>query len=334
MAVYNGERYLPKALDSLLAQTLRDIELVIVDDASTDGTVTILEAYASKDDRITVVRNEENRRLAASLNRGLERCRAPLVARADADDVYAPERLARQDSFMGAHPEVGVLGCGYHRVGSDGRRLGSISPPTDHSTIRARQLFMNSFLHPGVVFRTEAVRAVGGYDVAFWTAQDSDLWARLRDRTRFANLPAPLVSYRVHESSIVKTRGDAGRRLSLSVPRRLLSATLGRDLDEDEAWTVVTLYQGFEWMEAADIQRGLPLLREVLRRVEREEPRHAVLFLKREAATSLLKQTRHLARSNRPLIHALLATAVRLNPRLALTRRAARQAARAFVPTL
>ncbi len=332
MAVHDGEAYLPEALDSLLAQTLRDFELVIVDDASTDGTAAVLEAYAARDARVTVVRNEKNSRLAASLNRGLERCRAALVARADADDVYAPERLARQARFMEAHPDVGVLGCGYHRVGPDGDRRGTITPPAEHATIRARQLFMNSFLHPGVVFRTEVVRGGGGYDEAFWTAQDSDLWARLRDRTRFANLPEPLVHYRVHGASVVKTRGDAGQRLSLSVPRRLLSATLGRALGEDEARAVVTLYQGFEWMEPADVRRGLPLLREVLDHVEATEPVQAARFLKREAAASLLKQTHHLACSDQPLTRTLLAAAVRLDPRLVLTRRVARHAARTLLP--
>lgn len=334
LAVHNGEEYLSEALDSLLAQTFKDFELVVVDDASTDGTGAVLEAYAARDPRLVVVRNEENLRLASSLNRGLDRCRAPLVARADADDVYASERLSRQVRFMEAHPEVGVLGCGYHRVGPDGSRQGTVAPPADHAPIRARQLFMNSFLHPGVVFRTGVVRAVGGYDSAFWTAQDSDLWARLRDQTRFANLPEPLVSYRVHEASIVKTRGDAGQRLSLSVPQRLLSATLGRDLDADETWAVVTLYQGFEWMEAAEIRRSLPLLREVLDHVDKHEPPQAARFLKREAAASLLKQIPHLDRSDRPLTRTLLAAAIRLNPRLVLTRRGARRAARVLIPTL
>lgn len=324
MAVHNGEAYLAEALDSLLAQTLSDIEVVVVDDASTDATPEMLSAYAERDARLVVLHNDKNLRLAASLNRGIERCRAPLIARADADDVYARDRLERQVAFLEAHPEVGVLGCAYHRVGPDGEHFGTVVPPQDHATIRARQLFMNSFLHPGVVFRADVVRAVGGYDEAYWTAQDSDLWARLRDHTRFANLPEPLVHYRVHGSSIVKTRGDAGQRLSLSVPQRLLSGTLGRPLSEYEAWAVVTLYQGFERMDATDTRHGLALLRELLSHMKGRAPHGALRFLRREAARSLLKQASRLFNGDRPLARRLLVTSLRLNPGLALRRRTLR----------
>lgn len=315
MAVYNGERHLPEALDTLLAQTLSDFELVVVDDASTDRTAEILADYARQDGRLTVLRNEVNRRLPASLNRGLERCRASLVARADADDVYLPERLERQVAFLDQNPDVGVVGCAYHRIHEDGRRKDTKRPPRDHATIRARELFMSSLLHPGVVFRTHVVRSVGGYDEAYWTAQDSDLWARLRDRTRLTNLPDVLVEYRVHSGSVVGTRGDAGKRLSLSVPQRLLSETLGRPLDEDDVRAVVTLYQGFEAMEAPDVRRGLPLLWEVVGHLDRDEPRAARRWLRREAAASLLKQAEDHPR-DRPLVRTLLTAAVRMNPRL------------------
>ena len=324
MAVYNGEPYLAEALDSVLAQTLTDFEVVVVDDASTDGTAAVLDAYAERGGRLVVLRNEENRNLAASLNRGLAACRAPLVARADADDVNLPDRLERQAAFLDAHPEVGVVGCAYHKVDPDGRHRSTKSYATDHATIRARQLFMSSLLHPGVMFRADVVRAVGGYDETYWTAQDSDLWTRLRDRTRFANLPDPLVRYRTHDESILGTRGEAGRRLSMSVPGRALSELFRRPLSDDEVDAIVTLYRGAPAMESDEVQRGLPLLTDALDRVAETEPAAAARFMRREAASSILRQIWSYGRLDRPTQRDVLATALRLDPRLLFTRRVMR----------
>jgi glycosyltransferase involved in cell wall biosynthesis len=230
MAVRNEEHYVDGAVESLLAQTLADFELVVVDDASTDATPALLEAWARRDTRVVVIRSEERLWTAAALNLGLARCRAPLVARADGDDLYAPERLELQVQFLDGHPEVGVVSCAYHRMDPNGEVFDTKRPPVSDAVIRLRSLFMNSLLHPGVIFRADVVRAVGGYDPAYWTAQDADLWARLLPHTRFANLPEPLVTYRVHDRSTMRSRGAAGQSLSRSIPRRLLSAYLGREL--------------------------------------------------------------------------------------------------------
>ena len=330
MAVHNGERHLSEALDSVLAQTLADFELVVVDDASTDGTAAMLDAYAERDDRVVVIRNAENLRLPASLNRGLAQCRAPLVARADADDVNLPERLERQVAFLDRHPDVGVVGCAFRKMDEAGHLLNTVRYATDHEAIRTRQLFLSSFLHPGVVFRASVVRAVGGYDEAYWTAQDSDLWTRLRDRTRFANLPDVLVHYRVHSNSIVRTRGDEGRRLSINVTRGPLEEILGHPLDDGDLNALVRLYRGFEPMDSHEVDRGLPLLRDVFRRVRKTEPRVAVRLMRREAAFSLMAQAWNYGRLNRATQRAVLATTVALDPRLAFSRRMLRAIPRAL----
>ena len=323
LAVHNGGDFLAEALDTLLAQTLRDVEVVAVDDASTDGTADLLDRYAARDARVVVVRNERNLGLPASLNRGLAVCRAPLVARADADDAYLPDRLARQVSFLDAHPAVGVVGCAFHGVGPDGRHLYTKRFVTDDATIRARMLFTSSFLHPGVVFRADVVRAVGGYDEAYWTAQDADLWVRLRDRTRFANLATPLVRYREHGTSISGTRGDAGRRLSVGVSRGLVADLLGRPLSDDEQDAVVTLYRGRHPMEPEEVRRGLPLLREVLGRVRETAAPAAARYVRREGAAGLFRQAWDHGRLRGADQRAVLAAAVALDPRLVATRRMA-----------
>lgn len=332
MAVHNGDAYLNEAMGSLLAQTHSDFELVAVDDGSTDQTASLLDAYAARDARLVVLRNEEKLGLPASLNRGLERCRARLVARADADDVYAPDRLARQVRFLDSHPDVGVLSTGYRQVNARGEPSRTVRPPTEDKFIRFRQLFMNSLLHPGVMFRARVVREVGGYDPSYWTAQDSDLWARLRSHTGMANLPEPLVWYRVHDKSTVQTRGAEGQALSLSVPQRLLSEYLERPLDLIETRAVVTLFQGFEPMEPRDVEGGLCGLQEVLRRARRIEDAETVRYYMREVERSLLRQAEY--QKDRPGVvsGSLILAALRWSPRIMFSGRLYRRIAQAALP--
>ena len=332
MAVHNGEAYLTEAIDSLLAQTLSDFELVVVDDASTDGTAALLDAYAARDARLVVLRNERNLGLAAALNCGLERCRAPLIARADADDIYALERLERQLRYLNSHPEIGVLSTGYHRVDADGQLRRTVRPPTRDKYIRFRKLFMNSLLHPGVMFRASVVRAVGGYDPGYWTAQDSDLWARLRPHTRMANLPEPLVRYRVHGQSTMRSRGAEGQALSLSVPRRLLSEYLERPLDLNETRAAVTLFQGFEPMEPGDIALGLRGLEEVLRRARVVEDAETVQYYKREVGRALLRQAEYQKDGGGSASKSLVVAALRWSPGVVLWGRFYRGVAQAVLP--
>ncbi len=318
LAAHNEERHLPEALDTLLAQTFDDFELVAVDDASTDRTPEVLAEYAARDGRVRVVRNEENRRLAGSLNRGLGLCRAGLVARADADDTYHPERLARQVAFMRANPDVGLLSTACWKVYESGRR-DLLVHPTDDAEIRVRDLFVNSFLHPGVMYRADLVRSVGGYDEAFWTAQDVDLWARLLPLTRVANLADPLVTYRVHSAQTTKTRGEAGHGLGLSVRQRVLSAYLGRDVSLDETRAAVRLYKGNRPLTGEHTRVGLGVLREVGREVRRREPAQAARFHRRAVGEALVRQAIRQRAAEPALALRLLAHAFAESPRTLLS---------------
>lgn len=292
LAVRDGARYLPAALDGLLAQHLREFRLLVVDDASTDETAAILAGAAARDRRITVLRNDTPTGLPASLNRGLAECTAPFLARADADDLYAPERLSSQLQRLLVDPGLGVLSCGYHRIDADGRRLGTVVPVSGHQRLRFHMLFMNGLLHPGVMLRTELLRRVGGYDTSYWTAQDSDLWARLSPLARIDNLEAPLVSYRVHPASVMKTRGRAGRELSLSVPQRLLSRYLDRAVSLPHTRALVGLYQGFETLDARSLDTALTLMRELDRQVRVREPAPVVRFFHGRVRQALIRQAR------------------------------------------
>jgi glycosyltransferase involved in cell wall biosynthesis len=279
-------------MESLLAQSFREFELIVVNDGSCDETEAILTGYAARDLRIIVLRNDTPRGLAASLNRALALVRAPLVARADGDDLYHPDRFVRQVAYMHGHPEIGVLSCGFRRIDSEGKVISTVLPTTGTDQIRFQMHFMNALLHPGVVFRAELGRTVGGYDERYWTAQDSDLWARLLPRTKMENLPEPLVDYRIHNASIMKTRGQAGRRLSLSVPARLLGTYLGRSLTPEDVQPAVDLYGGFARMNPDAALEGAALLTEVCRAAGRREPGPVRRAFRKRVARSLIQHAK------------------------------------------
>lgn len=214
MAVHDGARWLREAVDSALGQTLGDLELIAVDDGSTDATADILAGY--RDARLTVVR-QARAGLTRSLNRGLRLAAAPLVARLDADDVALPERLARQVAFLDAHPEIGVLGSGCREIGASGEALGVYTPPADDAGIRRALIRRNPFVHSSVVLRRKALEHVGGYDETVQVAQDYDLWLRLSRITRLANLPEPLVLRRLAPGRVSVARDTARLRTELRV---------------------------------------------------------------------------------------------------------------------
>jgi glycosyltransferase involved in cell wall biosynthesis len=194
MAVHNGAPWVAEAVQSVLTQSLTDLELIVVDDGSTDATAAVLAAV--RDPRLSVER-QARAGLTRSLNRALARARAPLLARLDADDAARPDRLARQYAFLVAHPEVGLLGTGAREIDVRGVEIRLIRPPEEDRAIRHALIRRNPFVHSAIMMRRALVEQVGGYDVSFPVAQDYDLWLRLSGVTRMANLPDPLVVRRL-----------------------------------------------------------------------------------------------------------------------------------------
>lgn len=197
MAVHNGAGTVSAAVQSILAQTYSNWELLIVDDGSSDDTPLILQSFAEQDERIHVISNSTNRGLPSSLNIGWKRSRSKLIARMDADDFSFPERLQRQVQFMNAHPEVAVLGTGAELIDEEGKSLGRATRPEQHEQLVAEILSNTPFIHPSVMVRREFYQTLGGYDERFRQGQDRDLWIRGRHQFRFHNLAEPLIRYRV-----------------------------------------------------------------------------------------------------------------------------------------
>lgn len=203
MPVYNGANYVDQAVRSILEQSFTDFEFLIIDDASTDGTVDRLSAYTDR--RINLVRNARNLGLTKSLNQGLAVARAPLVARQDADDVSWPRRLERQVAFLDEHPNVAVVGTQANVIDDGGRRIGTVSwvRCTTELGLRWQLLFDSPFVHTSVVFRRDIIwNQFGGYDEAFVTGQDFELWSRVGALHALRNLADTLVDFRVHRASL------------------------------------------------------------------------------------------------------------------------------------
>jgi glycosyltransferase involved in cell wall biosynthesis len=152
MSVYNGERHLREAMDSILEQTFQDFEFVIVDDASTDSTPAILEGYT--DSRLIRLHNQNNIALTRSLNRGLAVTRGEYIGRMDAEDVSLPERLERQVAYLDAHPEVALATAAFIFMDETGNEKIVSRPPTDRGRLREALMRGNQFCH-GVVIRTD-----------------------------------------------------------------------------------------------------------------------------------------------------------------------------------
>jgi hypothetical protein len=206
MSVFNGARFLREAVDSVLGQSFRDFEFIIINDGSTDGSAVILDAYQCSDSRVHVL-HQENKGLVASLNRGGALARGTYIARMDADDVALPDRLSRQVTFMERHPEVGAVGGAVHIIDTSGQIAGGLRFPTRDREIR-RMLAAGecALCHPTVVMRAPLLKSLGGYRAAIVDAEDYDLWLRMADHAQLRNLDAQVLSYRRHGAQVSLTR--------------------------------------------------------------------------------------------------------------------------------
>jgi glycosyltransferase involved in cell wall biosynthesis len=202
MSVFNGGEFLVPAIQSILGQTFRDFEFIIVDDGSTDGSGDVVASF--QDSRIVLVR-QENRGLAASLNRGLEIATGELIARQDADDISLPERFTHQVAFLDKNREIAVLGTAALLVDPQGRPFSRFAPFERHERL-VKELLLGvcPLVHGSVMARREAIVSAGGYLPVFGHAQDVELWLRMSARYRLANMRDVLYWLRKHDRSVTQ----------------------------------------------------------------------------------------------------------------------------------
>lgn len=197
MVTCNAERFLAEAIESIVWQTFRDFEFIIVDFGSTDKSASIISTYAAKDGRISLHRIP-NCSMPEARNTACFLARGRYIAIMDADDVADKDRLFREVDFMGTHPEVGVVGGAVEWIDSNGRSLAFNYVPTEDSEIRAALAVGCPFWHATALIRTEAFALVGGYRSAFAVGEDYDLWSRIAENSQCANLKEVLLKYRIH----------------------------------------------------------------------------------------------------------------------------------------
>jgi glycosyltransferase involved in cell wall biosynthesis len=204
MPVFNADKYLKDAIESILNQTYKNFEFLIINDGSTDRSGDIIKSYS--DPRIVYIINEQNRGFTYSLNLGLNLAKGEFLARMDADDISDPTRFEKQASILDKNPEIGVCGAFAKFFGIINVK---VPLPTTDKAIKTRMLFGNPIIHSSVMMRSALVKEHNiQYDVNNYLTEDYELWMRLGKITKLYNLKEYLIKYRVHDTSVSRTKEE------------------------------------------------------------------------------------------------------------------------------
>ena len=239
LPVFNGERYVDEAIRSVLGQEGVDLELVIVDDASTDGTPEILRRREASDPRVRVLQLRENLGASDALNAGLAVARGTYIARQDADDLSMPGRLRAQAALLDRDSRVVLTGTNFVYIDASGQAIARADHAKPPAVLAFLLNFSNALGVPGQgMFRADVARAAGGFSREFRFAQGYELWTRLAMRGRVAVLPIVGLEYRRHDGGASATHTREQTETAIEVSRRMLSFTIGREVSREEAEAV------------------------------------------------------------------------------------------------
>lgn len=259
MPVYNGSRFVRVAIESVLAQTFAEFEIIVVDDASSDDSYSIVAAI--RDPRIRLVRNEKNLGSYPSSNLGIGMARGRYVTRHDADDISLPSRFERQVSLLEDDPHVVLVSSEYWKIDESGqmqRRISSLRRSGHHHAVPWHLLFYNHLgAHSQVMMRRDDLVAVGGYPTEARYSQDYRLWVQMAQRGKVVTLPDVLLYYRSHPNSISGTHKERQNEHAWRVSSDYLSSFMGREVAVSDARDLKRFYVGnvspsddrFEWIE-------------------------------------------------------------------------------------
>lgn len=201
MPAYNMEHYINQAIESILNQTFKDFEFLIIDDASSDKTRSVIKFYMKKDKRIRLIINKENSKIAWTLNKGIKEARGGIIARMDPDDISSPNRLLTQFNFLKKHPEVAIVGANIIIINGAGKVISKREYPETSVKMKALMFRYSPFAHPVIMFRKNIFEEFGCYDVKMEQAEDLDLWFKIGSKYEFATVPKTLLQYRILPSS-------------------------------------------------------------------------------------------------------------------------------------
>ena len=253
MSVYNGEAYLKEAINSVIDQTFRNWELIVINDCSTDSTGEILAEFALADERIKVYANEVNLKLPKSLNKAVSLSSGKYIARMDADDICLPDRFEAQFKFMEENEDVALSSCRFMTVKNGVYTSGGAGGRCDNGAIRAMLLVSNPILHPGVIAKAEVMKKFH-YDSTLTCTEDLELWTRLAmENQKMAILSECLLIYRLHDKQITSTTLERQHTEVTGIQQKYHEA-LAREMDDDMKEFYIS---GVYFTETPDINQFL-----------------------------------------------------------------------------
>jgi glycosyltransferase involved in cell wall biosynthesis len=200
LPVYNAEKFLKKSVRSVTAQSYKNLEIIIINDCSTDNSGLILEQLQKKDARIIILSNETNSGISKTLNKGIEKSNGKYIARMDADDICFNDRIEKQVSFLEENKSIAICGCSFIKIDENGKTVGRVIYPTDDIVLKAELFFYCPFAHPAMMMRRTVLNETGLYQ-DYAPAEDYELWLRIAEKFQVANLADNLVYYRTHSSN-------------------------------------------------------------------------------------------------------------------------------------
>lgn len=253
MSVFNGEKHLREAVDSILNQTFKDFEFLIINDGSTDGTFEILKTYS--DSRIKIIENKKNLGLTRSLNRGLKIAKGDYIARQDADDISVNERLQIEFDFLVAHPDYAAVGSFIRVIDEKGQELSTIEKPITDEEIKDFLKKSNCIAHGSSLIRMSCLQDVGFYDETFTKAQDYDLWLRLSEKYKLKNIPEYFYLWRNRKENIsVKNHNEQihyGEVAKVKARRRKQNRTFSGNSKPPEISVLMANYNNAKYVGKA-----------------------------------------------------------------------------------
>ncbi len=214
MPAYNAERFIDEAIRSILDQTFEDFEFIIINDGSKDKTEEIILSHP--DPRIIYLKNDGNKGLSYSFNKGVSAAQGKYIARMDADDISLPDRFAKQYSYLESHPKIGILGSSMIEIDENGKKKHLLKRDSTHVEIKWSSLFSTPLYHPTIMARAEVLKS-HHYNEGLSNSEDYELWSRLLFNTQviFANIKRPLFLYRSYPTSFTQ---------SINLDKRVISA--------------------------------------------------------------------------------------------------------------
>ncbi len=230
MPVYNAEKHLREAIESILNQTYTRFEFIIINDGSKDGSLSIINTYS--DNRIKLVTNPENKGLIYSLNYGISLCGGKYIVRMDADDISLPDRITEQVRFMEEHAEVGVCSCDYIQFNETGEK--KYRAMSDHDEILSYMIFNSSMIHPSLIIRKSILQSLDPvFNPGYHHSEDYELWSKLIFKCKFSAVNKVLFKYRIHEGQVTQRHNNI-QLLSANKVRQELLDKLGFEYTEKE----------------------------------------------------------------------------------------------------